>query len=73
MSFVVHVSVVRYIPCHELADLFDVRVGSLDLQVVSEVKMCVVKDFITNRLGCKFNDRWVGIRNTFVIEIFCSS
>lgn len=73
MPCIVHVRVMRYISGNWLSNLIDVRMSPLNFQVIAEIKVCVVKDVITNGTGCSLNDHWVRIRDALIIKIFSRS
>ena len=61
----------RNISVNWVSDLIDVRMRSLNFQVVSEVKVCVKKHRAICLFDILFNNHWKWLGLATVIEIFC--
>ena len=61
----------RNISVNWVSDLIDVRVRSLNFQVVSEVKVCVKKYRAICLFDSAFDNHWKRPGLATVIEIFC--
>ena len=61
----------RNVSVNWVSDLIDVRVRSLNFQVVSEVKVRVKKHRAIRLFDFVFNNHWIRPGLAKVIEIFC--